>query len=175
VHIVIAYCYIFIFILPFSAAINILLYSCFLFEIDNSFEYIFFLILHLFHLFILLFCTISRYAMLCYAIRCDAMRCDAMLSYPILSYPILSYPILSYPILSYPILSYPILSYPILSYPILSYHPSILFSPFLQPHLTLYQTISGLSNHTLLCDRYSHPRCTYDYYFDFTVPIYNPN
>lgn len=56
----------------------------------------------------------------------------------------------------------------------LSYHPSLLYSPFPQHHPSLYQTVSGFSNHTLLCDRYSHPRCTYVYYFIFTSLILNP-
>ena len=129
-HIVIDYCYIFVFILPFSDTINLLFHSYFVFEIDISFEDIFFLIplffLIFLHPFFVLFCSVLRYAMR---------------------------------------------SYPILSYPILSYHPSLFYSPFPQHHPSLYQTISRLSKHILLCDGYSHPRCTVVYHFIFTMLI----
>ena len=92
-------CYFFVSTFPYSVTKK-KFRSYFLFEIDISFYDIFFLFLHLFHLSLLLFCPVLRYA---------------MLSHPILSHPILPYPILSYPILSYPILSYPTLSHPILS------------------------------------------------------------
>jgi hypothetical protein len=71
-HIVIDNCYFFVSNFPLSFPINLLLHSYFLFEIDISFEDIFFLILLFFFFF-----------SYCSVLFC-AMRCDAMLSYPII-------------------------------------------------------------------------------------------
>ena len=126
-HIVIDYCNLFVSTSPFALSVPnhlLLLHSYYLFQIDISFEDIFF------H--VLLFFIFSQ---LCFFSYYFALR-DTMLFYAMLSY-----------------------------------HPSILYSPFPQHHPSLYQTISRLINHILLCDRYSHPRCTYVHYFIFTILI----